>query len=676
MTQSLKKTILRATFGKIQDLHTLPHLLDVQTRSYEKLFSQDPHTKRSCIDELFHKSFPIENAIGTCSIEYIDLVIEDPIYPESLCLNSSLHYTHKLSAKFKITHYKKDKKDIRSVCSTQIYKAIIGDIPKMTSGGTFIINGLEKVCVMQLVRAPGVVFGKDKVMAHKKPQYVGRLIPERGSWLEVIDERNILYARIDKRRKFPVTIMLLALGYTPESILEMFYSKISVHVTHDSLGISKVTIDVNKLQTGNIVPFDIVNQGQTIVESYQVITSDNLQYIQDHDLEISCDTSILMNTRLLSPIDLGIHVLPVNHKVDQDTLDIVCAHKITYLDLVMEIRPAGGYEIAQTLHESVLQGAQDHLSALVVIGHILKGAELVNNIMDDREHMQLLDIYEKMFFRSDIYSLSPTGRFKLNYKLGRVGNEDHLTAPDLIDMLRYFLAVIYQEKPLDNADSLDNKRVKTVKDHVCSIINSGLYKTVQQSLDVINKSATSPDGLWKGADIINLRHIGLNIRDFFKQNSIVQFLEQDNELSQIAHKRRVTVLGPGGPSRLWSGIEIRDIDFTKYGRICAVETPEGLNVGLINSLTRYACLDKYGFITTPFIKVVNRFCTNEVMYLNSIEEQNYKIAPRGISFTRGLELLPGLITCRYRHEVHQCDSSEIEYIWIYPRIRYYLPPLP
>jgi DNA-directed RNA polymerase subunit beta len=665
MNESLKKTVLRATFGKIHDLHTLPDLLEVQKESYEKLFLQDPHTQRSFIDEIFHKLFPIKNSTGTCSIEYVDLVVDEPVYTESLCLNSSLNYTHKLYAQFKITNSRKD----QGPGSTQLYKAVIGEIPRMTSNGTFIINGLEKVCVMQLARAPGLVFCREKDVQTQKYHYIGRLVPERGSWLEVMNERNILYARIDKRRKFPVTMMLLALGYTPESILEMFYTKLSVSITYNDLGVAQLTVDREKIQAGNVLPFDIVHEGAIVVRNNQVVTPDNLQYLIEHDVEITCDVAAILTTRLLSPLDLGEHVFAVNQEINLDMVNVISTHKVKHLDLATETRVAGGYEIAHTLQESVVQGAQDQLSALVIIAHIIKGAELVANIMDDRDHAQLLNMYEKVFFRSDTYSLSPTGRFKLNYKLGRLSHEDHLTANDLVEMLRYFLEVLYQEKRPDNADSLDNKRIKTVKEHLGTIITSGLHKAVQQTLEIINRPSSNTnktgvgfDGIWKGADILNIRHVGLTIREFFKQNPIVQFLEKENELAQLSHKRRVTALGPGGVGRTWAGVDVRDIDFTKYGRICPVETPEGLNIGLINSLTRHASLDKYGFLNTPFVKVVNRKCTNEVVYFNSLEEHNYKIAPRGTALTNELELLPGLITCRYRHEVQQLDSLEIEYM--------------
>lgn len=675
MNSSPKRTILRASLGKNVNLSNMPHLLEIQLDSYQKIFERDPINHRNLIDDVFYKHFPVTNVKQNCIVEYLGMHLDDPIYIESLYHMSSLNFTYAYKAyfEFKLTFYKKDKKDKKDkvVIETQTVTLYAGDIPKMTPEGSFIIGGQEKVVVLQLIRSPGLLFLKEKVSIKEKDVYpYARIIPERGSWLEISLEKNILYAKIDKKKKFPATVLFTALNYSEREILEIFYSTLNLKIVRSKEDQIKFILQVDKLRVGQTLPFNCLN-----IAAYTPLQQEDIDALSSQEIEMPL--SALINSRLLEykvrdkrslakntndaeKLFSNIHL---NYQINQEFIQLLkVVLSVTSITVATSLHLLSQYEVAQTIEASKLANIDSQTKALILIAQIMRGTEMIVNIIGN--HDKLFEFYLTSFFKDNKYSLSKIGRFKMNYKLGLTSDSDHLTQLDLIAIIKNILSIQVGEREYDVVDCLENKILKTVKDHILTIVNNSVYKIAKQASDTISKYNQQETP--KQSEILHLRQFGISIMEFFQQSPICQFIDQDNPLSKLSHKRRITSLGPGGVNKTHTGTDIRDIDHSSYSRICPVETPEGLNIGLINSLSNHVSIDQHGLISAPFEIVKDGRCTGQVIQVSALDDKKYKIAPRTIPMDRDGNLLSDYIHCRFNRENEQHKKDKIDLIDVFP----------
>src|SRR6201990_3444572 len=652
---------LRKNFGKIVEIAQMPNLIEVQRTSYDQflqLAKPDAGRKDEGLEAVFRQVFPIKDFSESSLLEYVDYHFEDPKYDVEECQQRSMTYAAPLKVTLRLIVFDVDQetgaKSVKDIKEQDVY---MGDVPFMTENGTFVVNGTERVIVSQMHRSPGVFFDHDKGKTHSsgKLLFAARVIPYRGSWLDFeFDAQDLIHVRIDRRRKLPATTLLYALGLTQEEILGYFYSKIAFK--HQKDGTWTTPLDPAWMRNAKSQSdWKNAKSGDVILEAGAKITVRGLRKLQEEGVK----SIALAEDELLG--------------------------RYSALDMVNpetgEIYVEAGDELT-TDNLATLAEAGFHEVEVINVDGITTGAYIRNTLAIDKNHSReqaLIDIYRVMrpgepptldtaetlfgqlFFDPERYDLSAVGRVKMNMRMG-------LDAPDTMRVLRRedILAILKAlvelrdgRGEIDDIDNLGNRRVRSVGELMENQFRVGLLRmerAIKERMSAVDIDTVMPH------DLINAKPVAAAVREFFGSSQLSQFMDQQNPLSELTHKRRMSALGPGGLTRERAGFEVRDVHPTHYGRICPIETPEGPNIGLINSLATYARVNQYGFLETPYRWVENGRVTDEVVYLSAMEEGRYTVAQANAPIDGRGRFTEDMIVCRHAGEVIQATPDRVDYM--------------
>ena len=653
-----EKKRIRNSFGKRLDVLDVPYLLTTQVESYKR-FLQDGVVLGNRKDEGIHAAlrsiFPISSHSGHAVLEYVDYHLGDSTFDVKECQQRGANYAAPLRVMVHLVLYDKEApanaRVIKEVKRQEIY---MGEIPLMTDTGTFVINGTERVIVSQLHRSPGVFFDHDRGKTHSsgKLLFNARIIPYRGSWLDFeFDHKDCVYVRIDRRRKLPATVLLRALGYGDEEIVQLFFDT-NRFVIRD--GTFEWALIPDRLR-GDIASFDIHVDGNVLVEKGHRITARHIRQIEKAGISMLSVPHDYLHGKILAhnvvAPDTGELVARVNDEITEDLLSRLMAAGIEQFDTLFVNDLDRGPYISNAMR---VDSTVTQLDALIEIYRMMRPGE-----PPAKEAAQVL--FENLFFSPDRYDLSAVGRMKFNRRLGRseVTGAGILTKEDIIDVLRELINIRNGNGTVDDIDHLGNRRVRSVGEMVENQFRLGLVRVeraVKERLSLADVDTLMPQ------EIINAKPVAASIKEFFGSSQLSQFMDQNNPLSEVTHKRRVSALGPGGLARERAGFEVRDVHTTHYGRVCPIETPEGPNIGLINSLSVYARTNEYGFLETPYRKVVNNVVTNDIEYLSAIEEGKYFIAQASARMDANGRLADDLVSCRHKDEFTLASAEQINYM--------------
>ena len=656
-----EKKRIRKNFGKLPALMDVPYLLAIQVDSY-RTFLQDGKTPKQREDlglqAAFRSVFPIVSYSGNAALEFVEYHLGTPMFDVRECVLRGVTYAAPLRVKIRLMIYDKESsvKAIKDIREQEVY---MGEIPLMTENGTFIINGTERVIVSQLHRSPGVFFDHDKGKTHSsgKLLYNARIIPYRGSWLDFeFDPKDLVYVRIDRRRKLPATILLRALGYSSDEILGMFFETNTIHVDGEGY---KLDLVPERLR-GETALFDIVAKGKIIVETGRRITARHIREIEKAGI-----------TQLDVPSEYLVGKVIAKTLVNKGTGEIICeGNTIVAEDLLAKLSKAGitsleilytndldrGPFVADTLR---VDPTRTELDALVEIYRMMRPGEPPTK--DAAENL-----FKNLFFSAERYDLSNVGRMKFNRRLGRESDlgEGVLSREDIVDVLKTLIDIRNGKGEVDDIDHLGNRRVRSVGEMTENQFRVGLVRVeraVKERLSLAESENLMPQ------DLVNAKPVSAAIKEFFGSSQLSQFMDQNNPLSEVTHKRRVSALGPGGLTRERAGFEVRDVHPTHYGRVCPIETPEGPNIGLINSLASFARTNDYGFLESPYRKVIDGKVTDEYEYLSAIEEAEYVVAQADSKVDKNNRLVDDLVAVRHKNEFTVMGPDKVQYMDISPR---------
>jgi DNA-directed RNA polymerase subunit beta len=665
MTYSFtEKKRIRKDFGKRQSILEVPYLLKTQLDSYRSFLQKDKTTEE--MDDVglhgaFKSVMPIVSYAGNVELQYVKYRLGKPPFTERECSIRGLTYAAPLRVLCRLVIYDKASGDNRVVKDIKEQEVYMGELPLMTGNGTFIINGTERVIVSQLHRSPGVFFDHDRGKTHSsgKLLFSARVIPYRGSWLDFeFDAKDCVFTRIDRRRKLPASIILRALGYTTEEILSAFFDTDTVTMTKTKASLALVP---SRLR-GETFGFDLKNGKDVIVEAGRRVNAKHVRQMEKAGLE-----------KLEVPDEYFVGKVLAHDLIDKETGEVHegmgANAEITEENLpqFLEIRPKEvqfiytndldkGPYISSTMR---IDQTTSQLEAQVEIYRMMRPGE-----PPTKEAAQTL--FNNLFFTEDRYDLSAVGRMKFNRRLGR----DEITGPgildkvDILDVLKCLIDIRNGQGIVDDIDHLGNRRIRSVGEMAENVFRVGLVRVeraVRERLGMVESEGLMPQ------DIINAKPIAAAIKEFFGSSQLSQFMDQNNPLSEVTHKRRVSALGPGGLTRERAGFEVRDVHPTHYGRVCPIETPEGPNIGLINSLAVYARTNQYGFLETPYRKVSDSGVMPEVEYLSAIEEGNYVIAQANAALDDNGKLTDELVSCRYKNEFAMMPPDKVEYMDVSPK---------
>ncbi|WGS66171.1 DNA-directed RNA polymerase subunit beta [Enterobacteriaceae bacterium ET-AT1-13] len=647
-SNSIKKRI-RKSFGKHLQILNSPYLVSFQFETFKKFINKDKLGKIG-IENILRRFFPIYNNNLSVLLQYIDYKITKPLFSFQECKDRGITYCGMLKVKLKLIMYiYKFKKFVKFV---KVKILDLCEIPLMSKNATFVVNGVERVIVSQLHRSPGVFFDSDKGKTHlsKKILYNAKVIPYSGAWLDFeFDLKDILYVRIDKQKKIPVTTILRALNYTTENILDIFYKKIVFDISDNEI---KMNLILNRLN-GEIATFDIISNNKIYVKKGRKITIKNINELKKDKIK-----SILVPFNFVYSKILSKDYYNKNGKL------ICISNMVLSKNIIIELKKNGYKEVEVIYTNNTNSGAYisntlnsdpayDRLSSLVEIYHVLKPEE--NVTLDIAEKF-----FESLFFSGCKYNLSKVGRAKLNYSLSRTDNSEsiYLDKKDIILIIKKILNIRDGKVKIDDIDHLGNRRICSVGE----MINNHFYLSLMNSKNSIKEKLSSLKKFIFPKNFINSKIITAYFKNFFISNPLSQFMNQNNLLSEITHKRRISALGPGGLILERAGFEVRDVHSTHYGRICPIETPEGPNIGLINSLSIYSQINKYGLLETPYRLVKNGILNNKICYLSSIEEEKFIIAQANLNINKKGEFVEKLISCRHNNESGLFNKKKINYI--------------
>ena len=667
MTQSFTgRKRVRKVFGHIPQVAEMPNLIEVQKYSYDQFLQVDKNSDGSREEQglqaVFRSVFPISDFSESSTLEFVDYEFETPKYDVEECQQRGMTFAAPLKVTLRLIVFEVDEdtgaKSVKDIKEQDVY---MGDMPLMTENGTFVINGTERVIVSQMHRSPGVFFDHDKGKTHSsgKLLFAARVIPYRGSWLDFeFDAKDIVFVRIDRRRKLPVTTLLYALGLDSEEILDTFYK----------------SVIFTKVKQGWRVPFhadryrgakperDLIDakSGKAVVEAGRKVTPRLAKKLAEDGLK-----ELLVQ--------------------DEDIVGRYLAREIVNME-TGEIFAEAGDEITPEMLEMLVEAGHSEIVTLD-IDHVNTGAFIRNTLAVDKctnREQALIDIYrvmrpgepptadtaealfQSLFFDSERYDLSAVGRVKMNMRLD-------LDCPDTVRVLRRedILAVIKTlvglrdgKGEIDDIDNLGNRRVRSVGELMENQYRVGLLRmerAIKERMSSVDIDTVMPH------DLINAKPAAAAVREFFGSSQLSQFMDQTNPLSEITHKRRLSALGPGGLTRERAGFEVRDVHPTHYGRICPIETPEGPNIGLINSLATFARVNKYGFIESPYRRVKNGKMTDDVVYLSAMEEARYRVAQANISISKKGEIEGDLVNCRIDGDFEMVPPDQVDFVDVSPK---------
>lgn len=656
---------VRKFFGHIKEVAEMPNLIEVQKASYDQfLMVDEPQGGR--LDEglqaVFRSVFPISDFSGTSMLEFVRYEFEQPKYDVDECRQRGMTFAAPLKVTLRLIVFDIDEetgaKSVKDIKEQDVY---MGDIPLMTMNGTFIVNGTERVIVSQMHRSPGVFFDHDKGKTHSsgKLLFAARVIPYRGSWLDIeFDAKDIVYARIDRRRKIPVTSLMFALGLDGEAILSTFYKKILYKRTKEGW---RVPFDANRFRGYSTIN-DLIDAdtGKVVLEAGKKLTVRAARQLQEKGLK-----ALRMADEEL-----------VGNYIAEDLVNPKTG----------EIHSEAGEEITDKLMKALNEQGYKELP-LLDIDHVNVGAYIRNTLSADKNMTRedaLFDIYrvmrpgepptldsaqamfQSLFFDAERYDLSAVGRVKMNMRLDLDAPDTQRTLrkEDILSVIKTLVDLRDGKGEIDDIDHLGNRRVRSVGELMENQYRIGLLRmerAIKERMSSVDIDTVMPQ------DLINAKPAAAAVREFFGSSQLSQFMDQTNPLSEITHKRRLSALGPGGLTRERAGFEVRDVHPTHYGRICPIETPEGPNIGLINSLATFARVNKYGFVETPYRKVKDGRVTDEVVYLSAMEEGRYTVAQANVPLDPKGRFTEDLVVCRHAGEVMPVTPDKVDYMDVSPK---------
>src|SRR3954464_5074816 len=653
---------IRKSFGKRESVLNVPYLLTMQKESYVAFLQKDvPPQKRKPegLQAAFLSAFPIVSHNGFVEMKFIEFNMAKPAFDTRECQQRGLTYAAAVRAKLQMIIYDRESPQAKTVKEVKEQEVYMGEVPLMTDKGSFIINGTERVIVSQLHRSPGVFFEHDKGKTHSsgKLLFSARIIPYRGSWLDFeFDPKDVLYFRVDRRRKMPVPLLLKAIGLTPESILANFF----VNDTFRLMDSRAQMEFVPERLRGEVARFDITDKsGKVVVAKDKRVTARHTR-----DLETSHTTHISV------PEDYLVGRVVSRNIVDPETGEIIAKANDELTEALLKKLRAAGVQDIQAIYTNELdQGAYisqtlrgdetvDEFAARVAIYRMMRPGE-----PPTEDAVQAL--FQRLFYNPDTYDLSRVGRMKFNAKMGRDESTGPmvLTNEDILAVVKILVDLRNGRGEVDDIDHLGNRRVRCVGELAENQYRAGLArieKAVKERLGQAEQEPLMPH------DLINSKPISAALKEFFGASQLSQFMDQTNPLSEITHKRRVSALGPGGLTRERAGFEVRDVHPTHYGRVCPIETPEGPNIGLINSLALYAQLNEYGFLETPSRRVADGKVTNQIDYLSAIEEGKYVIAQASATLDAEGKLIDELVSARDNGESVLTSAERVQYMDVAP----------
>ncbi len=657
---------VRKFFGHIKEVAEMPNLIEVQKASYDQfLMVDEPAGGR--LDEglqaVFRSVFPISDFAGTSMLEFVRYEFEPPKYDVDECRQRGMTYAAPLKVTLRLIVFDIDEetgaKSVKDIKEQDVY---MGDIPLMTMNGTFVVNGTERVIVSQMHRSPGVFFDHDKGKTHSsgKLLFAARVIPYRGSWLDIeFDAKDIVYARIDRRRKIPVTSLMYALGLDGEEILSTFYQKIIYKKIKDG---------------GWRVPFDPSRfRGYSTVND--LIDADTGKVVLEAGKKLTVRAARQLAEKGLKALQL----------TDEDLIGSYLADDLVNAK-TGEIYAEAGEEITEKSLKALDEEGYKELP-LLDIDHVNIGAYIRNTLAADKNVTRedaLFDIYrvmrpgepptlesaqnmfQSLFFDAERYDLSAVGRVKMNMRLELDAPDTHRTLrkEDILSVIKTLVDLRDGKGEIDDIDHLGNRRVRSVGELMENQYRVGLLRmerAIKERMSSVDIDTVMPQ------DLINAKPAAAAVREFFGSSQLSQFMDQTNPLSEITHKRRLSALGPGGLTRERAGFEVRDVHPTHYGRICPIETPEGPNIGLINSLATFARVNKYGFVETPYRKVKEGRVTDEVVYLSAMEEGRYSVAQANVQLDAKGKFADEMVICRHAGDVLPLPADKVDYMDVSPK---------
>ncbi len=652
-----EKKRIRKDFGSLAKVMDIPYLLAIQLDSYRK-FTQDgvPADERGDhgLHAAFKSVFPIASYSGNAALEYVGYNLGKPVFDVDECVLRGTTYACALRVKVRLIIYDKESssKSIKDIKEQDVY---MGEIPLMTENGTFVINGTERVIVSQLHRSPGVFFDHDKGKTHSsgKLLYSARVIPYRGSWLDFeFDPKDQVFARIDRRRKLPATVLMRALGYDSEEILAMFYETTSFQLGEENS--ATMTLVPKRLQ-GDMAAFDIMADDKLLVERGRRITARHIRQLDEAGVQyLAVPDEYLLGRRLAKNVidtETGEVLVDCNVEVTEELLATLREKQISNIETIYTNEIDCGPFISDTLAQDP---TRNELESLVEIYRMMRPGE-----PPTKESAE--NLFQNLFFSADRYDLSGVGRMKFNRRLGRDSSEGigTLDREDIVDVLKALVDIRNGKGVVDDIDHLGNRRIRSVGEMAENQFRVGLVRVeraVKERLSMAESEGLMPQ------DLINAKPVSAAVKEFFGSSQLSQFMDQNNPLSEVTHKRRVSALGPGGLTRERAGFEVRDVHPTHYGRVCPIETPEGPNIGLINSLATYARTNEYGFLEAPYRKVVDGVVTDEIEYLSAINEAEHVIAQASAQLDDKNRFVGDLINVRHMNEFTVKPASEVDFM--------------
>jgi DNA-directed RNA polymerase subunit beta len=647
-----EKKRIRKDFGTRPQVLDIPYLLSIQLDSFDKFIDQDPEGQHG-LEAAFRSVFPIQSYNGNSELQYVSYRLGEPVFDVKECQIRGVTYSKPLRVKLRLVVFDRDAPagTVKDIKEQEVY---MGEIPLMTDNGTFVINGTERVIVSQLHRSPGVFFDSDKGKTHSsgKVLYNARVIPYRGSWLDFeFDPKDNLYVRIDRRRKLPASIILRALHKTTEEILDIFFEKVNFEVKDQTLMMELVP-DRLRGETAN---FNIEANGKTYVETGRRVTARHIRNLEKDGVEF-----------IEVPVEYIVGKVSSKDYINEETGEIiVAANQEISLEALANLSQAGhknlqvlftndldhGPFMSDTLR---IDSTVDRISALVEIYRMMRPGE-----PPTKEAAEAL--FQSLFFAEERYDLSTVGRMKFNSSIGRddAGEQGILDETDIVEVMKKLIAIRNGIGEVDDIDHLGNRRIRSVGEMAENQFRVGLVRVeraVKERLSLGDRDALMPQ------DLINAKPISAAVKEFFGSSQLSQFMDQNNPLSEVTHKRRISALGPGGLTRERAGFEVRDVHVTHYGRLCPIETPEGPNIGLINSLSAFARCNDYGFLETPYRRVVDGKVTDDVDYLSAIEEGQFIIAQANSALGEDGSFDEELVTARQKGESGLHPRDQVNYM--------------
>jgi DNA-directed RNA polymerase subunit beta len=655
-----EKKRIRKDFSKLLQVMDVPYLLAIQLDSYRKFLQEGADAgdrKEEGLHAAFKSVFPIVSYSGNAALEYVGYRLGEPVFDVKECQQRGITYAAPLRVKVRLVIYDRESsnKAVKDIREQEVY---MGEMPLMTDNGTFVVNGTERVIVSQLHRSPGVFFDHDKGKTHSsgKLLYSARIIPYRGSWLDFeFDPKDALFVRIDRRRKLPATVLLRALGYETHEILDIFFENTSWVLSAEHV---KMGLIPDRLR-GETMSFEIKNEkGDVIVEAGRRITPRHiLKMVDMSQLEVPLE--YLMGKSVAKDVvdpATGELICPCNTLVTDDLVATLLAANITEIETLYTNELDCGPFISDTLRNDP---TRSQLEALVEIYRMMRPGE-----PPTKESAETL--FGNLFFAEERYDMSAVGRMKFNRRLGREAETGSavLDKEDILDVMKTLIDIRNGKGIVDDIDHLGNRRIRSVGEMAENQFRVGLVRVERAVRDRL--SMAEADNLMP-QDLINAKPVAAAVKEFFGSSQLSQFMDQNNPLSEVTHKRRISALGPGGLTRERAGFEVRDVHPTHYGRVCPIETPEGPNIGLINSLATFARTNDYGFLETPYRKVVDGVVTDDIAYLSAIEENNYVIAQASALMDAERRLTDELVAVRYQNEFTVMGPERVDFMDVSPR---------